>query len=109
MASIKRSDPPIEYKFTFNDMWSKRVFIALLHRYGLTPFRYKRQRYTTVIVQVPKRFVEETLWPEFESLSETLHDYLSSVTDRVIQGAFGGDGKGVEIREKPLQLPLRGR
>ena len=66
LAELIPEDPPVEYKFTFRDMWSHKVFMALLRRYGLKPYRYHAQRYTTVMVQVPKRFVDETLWPEFQ-------------------------------------------
>ncbi len=59
LAELIPEDPPVEYKFTFRDMWSHKVFMALLRRYGLKPYRYHAQRYTTVMVQVPKRFVDE--------------------------------------------------
>jgi len=75
---------PGEYKFTLVDAWSKKLFIALLRRYGLHPYRYARQRRNTVMVRVPARFVEETLWPEFLELSTVLQDYLREITDRVI-------------------------
>ena len=75
---------PGEYKFTLVDAWSKKLFIALLRRYGLHPYRYARQRRNTVMVRVPARFVEETLWPEFMELSTVLQDYLREITDRVI-------------------------
>ena len=71
---LEKEEPPIEYRFSMADMWSRKVFVALLRRYGIKPYRYRRQRYTTVMAQVSKRFVDETLWPEFQELSETLHD-----------------------------------
>ena len=74
LKDLLPKDPPIEYKFTFTDMWSRKVFVALLRRYGLRPYRYYRQRYTTVMVQVPKRFVDETLWPEFEKINSELQE-----------------------------------
>ncbi len=42
------------------DMWSRKVFVALLRRYGIRPYRYKRQRYTTVMAKVSKKFVDRT-------------------------------------------------
>jgi hypothetical protein len=76
--------PPIEFQFRMDDDWSRRLFLALLRRYGLRPYRYRRQRYTTVMVRAPEAFVERTLWPEFQQLSAVLRQYLSEVTDRVI-------------------------
>ncbi len=84
-AKIER---PIEYKFTLSDGWSKKLFTALLRRYALRPYRYARQRRTTVMVRVPRSFVDETLWPEFLELSKVLQTYLDEVTERVISGAI---------------------
>ena len=66
LAETERTDPPIEYKFTLSNMWSRKLLVALLRRYGMRPFRYYRQRYTAVMASVPARFVDETQWPEFE-------------------------------------------
>jgi len=35
------------------DPWSTRLFICALPRYGFNPFRYARQRSTTVMVKAP--------------------------------------------------------
>lgn len=74
----------IEYKFTLSDGWSKKLFIALLRRYSIRPYRYSRQRRNTVMARVPRSFVNETLWPEFMELSTELKTYLDGITDRII-------------------------
>ncbi len=102
----EKEDPPVEYRFTMDDMWSCKVFVALLRRYGIRPYRYSGQRYTTVMARVSKRFVDETLWPEFQEISETLRSYLSGVTDRVVQKVIHQDSSEAEVIEKPKQLPL---
>ena len=101
----EKEDPPIEYRFTMADMWNRKVFVALLRRYGIRPYRYSGQRYTTVMARVSKRFVDETLWPEFREISETLGSYLSNVTDRVVQQVIHQDSSEAEIIKKPEQLP----
>ena len=98
-------DPPVEYRFTMGDMWSRRVFVALLRRYGLRPYRYRRQRYTTVMVRVSKGFVDETLWPQFERLSDTLQEYLSEVTDRVVVQVISEDLSEAVVLNEPQALP----
>jgi hypothetical protein len=40
LASVERLDPPIEYRFTLADGWSRKLFVALLRRYDLKPYRY---------------------------------------------------------------------
>ena len=77
LRSYEREDPPVEYRFAMDDMWSRKVFVAMLRRYGIRPYRYRGQRYTTVMARLSKRFVDETLWPEFQEISETLRTYLS--------------------------------
>jgi len=102
----EKEDPPVEYHFSTADMWSRKVFFALLRRYGIQPYRYSGQRYTTVMARVSKRFVDETMWPEFQEISETLRSYLSDVTDRVVQQVIHQDSSEAEVVEKPKQLPL---
>lgn len=94
LGETAKVDRPIEYKFTLADGWSKKLFTALLRRYALRPYRYARQRRNTVMVRVPRSFVDETLWPEFLELSNVLQSYLDEVTERVISGAIhANDGE----------------
>lgn len=84
LAGLQAQSPPEENTFRMPDAWSRRLFMALLRRYGLKPYRYRGQRYTTVMVRAPRAFVEGTLWPEFVAFSDVLEEYLSEVTDKVI-------------------------
>src|SRR5436305_529716 len=72
---------PVEYSFTFHDQYEKKLFNALLRRYELKPYRYHRQKYTTVMVRVSKRFVDEVLWPEYLEMSKALDLYLEEATN----------------------------
>lgn len=99
LGEAKASDPPVEFRFTMADGWSKRLFLALLRRYGLTPYRYRGQRHTTVMVQVPKGFVDQSLWPEFQALAASLSEHLEAVTARVIEEVLEADGGEAEVRE----------
>jgi hypothetical protein len=105
LKSIAEADPPIEFKFTLHDMWQQKVMIAILRRYGLKPYRYRGQRYTTVMTRAPKRFVNETLWPEFQELSRTLRTYLSEVTERIISEVICRDNSEAAIVDEPRQIP----
>ena len=109
LARIEREDPPVEYQFTLTDLWSRRVLLALLRRYDVRPYRYPRQRRTTVMARVSKRFVDEVLWPEYEELSRTLQAYLSEVTDRVVNEVLHADATDAEVEpEPPRGLPRGG-
>jgi len=101
-------DPPIEFKFTLPDAWSQRLMIALMRRYGLSPYRLRGQRRTTVMARVPVGFVDQTLWPEFVQLDNTLRDYLNEVTNRVIREAIHADVSDADERSQPaLDAPSR--
>jgi hypothetical protein len=91
LGEVAKVDKPIEYKFTLLDGWAKKLFLALLRRYELKPYRYSRQRRNTVMVRVPRSFVNETLWPEFLELSAVLKTYLEEVTNRVITDVIHED------------------
>ena len=74
--TTSKVDTPVEYHFNLPDHWKRRLFSALCRRYGLEPYRYRRQRHTTVMVKVPKSFVDRTLWPEYLELSKALNEVL---------------------------------
>ena len=95
----KEAEPPVEYKFTLQNMWSRRLFVALLRRYDLKPYRYFRQRHTTVMAKVSKAFVNKTLWPEFLELDKELTAHIDEIAERIINEAvFGDSSEAEEIR-----------
>ena len=102
LRDVQKLDPPVEYKFTLTDVWSKKLFLALLRRYGIEPYRYHRQKHTTVMARVPISFVNETLWPEFQELNNTLRSYLDEVTNRVITTGIYADSSDAEVRQELL-------
>ena len=99
LEAVEKIDPPVEYRFTMADAWSRHVFLALLRRYELKPYRYRGQRRTTVMVRASRPFITETLWPEFEQLSQTLHTYLDEITSRVVAQVIHEDSS--EATEVP--------
>ena len=101
LEEYRRSSPAVEHKFSMGNMWSRRLFVALLRRYGIQPYRYYRQRYTTVMARLPRKFLDETLWPEFIELDKVLCAYLEEVTERLIADAIHRDRSDVEV-VKPL-------
>jgi hypothetical protein len=104
LAELERSDQPIEMQFSLSDQWARRLFLALCRRYGLKPYRLHRQRLTTVMLRVPKGFVDQVLWPEFNELNAALMQYLNDVTTRVIREEVHRDTS--EASEMPA-LPNR--
>jgi len=95
----ERIDPPEEYRFTLGNSWSRKLFVALLRRYGIKPYRYYRQRYTTVMARVSKTFVDRVLWPEFLEIDKELTTHIDKIAERVIkESIFGDSSEAEEIR-----------
>jgi len=98
LAHLEKTEAAIEFRFSLVDGWSKSLFIALLRRYGLRPYRYSGQRRTTVMVKVTPSFVNEVLWPEFHEVNRQLYSHLEAVTRRIIDEAIHRDHGDVEER-----------
>ena len=96
-GSVK-AEPLPETKFTMSDQWQRRLFTALCRRYGLEPYRYKRQRRTTVILRAPRSFIDKTLWPEYLELQAALYAYLNEATERIIREEVFGDANEASER-----------
>jgi hypothetical protein len=48
---------------------------------------------------VPKRFVDDTLWPEFVDLDRVLRDTLERTTDQVLGQVFEQDTSEAEVKD----------
>jgi len=99
-----REDAPIEMKFSLQNNWSRKLFTTLARKYELEPFRYYRQRHTTVMLRITKRFCDEVLWPEFLKLDDILMKHLDEITDRVVREAIHNDASEVTIRQQLLEV-----
>ncbi len=104
LDEAQQSGRQIEMQFSMGDVWSKQLFIALCRRYGLKPYRYRRQRRTTVMLRVPDKFVNDILWPEFEELNKVLTDYLIEVTERIISEEIFPETTEAEVIVEPRQI-----
>ena len=100
-----RRDPPVELQFSMPDIWSRQLFVALCRRYGLKPYRYPRQKRTTVMLRLPRGFSATVLWPEFLELDRALVAHLHDVTAHIIRSAVHADTSEAEV--VPAQLPGR--
>lgn len=106
LAEQVRSRPPVELQFNLADEWSRRLFLALCRRYGLSPFRYRRQRYTTVMVVAPSEFIDQVLWPEYQQLNLVLRNYLRQTTERIIRAeVFADTADAAEVDRPTLSGP----
>lgn len=92
------------WQFSLPDPWKRQLFLALVRRHGLKPYREYRQRHTTVMVRTTHGMVDQVLWSQYLELSKLLHDYLDEATRDIITRGVHGD-----LSEAPEQpnLPLK--
>jgi hypothetical protein len=105
LDEASRRDPPVEMKFSMPDQWSARLFIALCRRYGFKPFRYARQRSTTIMVKAPRRFFDAVVWRQFSDVHTDLWRYFEETTERLIREAIHADSADAETAPDPISLP----
>jgi hypothetical protein len=91
LKSIGEQERSEEYRFSMDNAWSRKIFVALLRRYGIEPYRYSRQRRTTVMARVPRSFVQQTLMPEFEEMNRALVQHLERITDEILSQEISDD------------------
>ena len=103
LAELGKEAPPIELQFSIPDRWSRHLFLALCRRYDLRPYRYPRQRQTSIMVRAPRRFFDDVLLREFSDLELALQIYLREVTLKVIREEVFGDTS--DAQEVPEALP----
>ena len=98
LAAAEQVEQLVETQFKLVDRWNRRLFTALCRRYGLKPYRYPRQRYSTVTLRAPRSFIDNTLWPEFLQIKKALDEYLNEATERIIREEVFGNSDEAEER-----------
>lgn len=101
LAEIRRRDPPVEIQFSMPDPWAVRLFVALCRRYGIRPYRYARQRRTTIMVRAPRAFFDAVVWRQFSDIHTDLSMHFEETTDRLIRQAVHSDTTDAETVATP--------
>lgn len=102
LAEINRRDPPVEMQFSMPDPWAVKLFIALCRRYGIRPYRYPRQRRTTIMVRASRGFFDAVVWRQFSEMHTDLWIHFEETTDRLIREAVHSDTTDAETVPTPL-------
>lgn len=105
LEEIRGKETDTEYRYTLQDPWMRRLFLALCRRYGLKPYREVGQRATSVMVKAPKSFQDNTLWPHFQAVSRELREHLDELTTRVIREAIDEDVSDAKEVKDTKALP----
>lgn len=102
LAEVEKEEV-IEWRFSMADSWSRSLFLAILRKHGLKPYRYRRQRYSTVMCRATSRHIDEVVWPEYLEFSETLKAWMDHVTQKVIREVLRQEES--EVDEMAGELP----
>jgi hypothetical protein len=81
---LKNQKNLIEYSLRTPDNWHKKLLLAICRKYGLKPYRYKRQKYTTVMLKINEDFLNKVVWKEYLEYSDHLEKLVNTVTDELI-------------------------
>ncbi|MEZ5040368.1 MAG: hypothetical protein R2828_10760 [Saprospiraceae bacterium] len=81
---LKHENDLKEYALYTQDNWHKKLLIAICRKYEVKPYRYHRQKYTTVMVRINPEFLNNVLWPEFLEYSAHLESIVEGITDDLI-------------------------
>ncbi len=80
-----------EFQFSFDNPWSRTLFIALLRKNKIEPFRRHRQKRSTVMAKIKSEFCKNVLWPEFLKLNDELNHFLSQTAQEIIRKAVNSN------------------
>ena len=94
--------PEVELQYSLPDVWSVRVFVALCRKHGIRPYRYPRQRRTTVMVRVQETRFERTVAAEFRTLHKELTAYFNATVEHLIADAMKSDGSDETLEQRQL-------
>ena len=98
----KEGEAEIEVKYSLPDVWSVRLFVAICRKHGVQPFRYRRQRRTTVMVRIRKTEFERTVATEFHALHLELTDYFAEMVDHLISDVMKSDGDDNNLEQRQI-------
>ena len=91
-GSAGKDEPEVELQFSLPDAWSVSLFVAVCRKHGIRPYRYRRQRRTSVVVSAREREFNRVVWPEYSRLQTELESYFEDVTDHLVSRVMGSDG-----------------
>ena len=102
LGAADSAEPEIELQYSLPDFWSVRVFVALCRKHGIRPYRYPRQRRTTVMVRVQETRFEQTVAAEFRTLHDELTAYFNATVEHLIADAMKSDGSDETLEQRRL-------
>ncbi len=88
----RNEEPLVELQYSLPDAWAVRLFFAVCRKHGITPYRYSRQRYTTVVVKVQSSQFLTVVFAEFQLLHREMMGYFNETAEHLIRNVMKSDG-----------------
>jgi len=73
-----------EFTMYTSSNWNKRLLLAVCRKHGLNPFRYHRQKYTTVVVRANQDYFNQVVWKEYLAYTKHLDLLIDDITNELI-------------------------
>jgi len=84
-----------EYALYTPDNWHKKLLMAICRKYKIKPYRYKRQKYTTVMVNIDESFLNNVIWKEYLEYSKHLEKLIEEITNNIISKIHGDEDEEI--------------
>lgn len=97
-----KDEPVIELQYSLPDVWAVRLFVALCRKHDIKPYRYPRQRRTTVMVRVQQTNFEQTIAREFQTLHRELTNYFNETLNHLIANVMKSDGDDENLEQRQI-------
>ena len=96
-GSAGKNEPEVELQFSLPDAWSVSLFVAVCRKHGVRPYRYRRQRRTSVVISAREWEFNRVVWPEYSRLQTELESYFEDVTDHLVSRVMGSGGDDSDL------------
>ena len=81
---LEKSKNLKEFTIDTPDLWHKKLLIAICRKYEVSPYRYHRQKYTTVMLKVNPDFLNNVLYKEYLEYAKYLEELVGDIMDDLI-------------------------
>ena len=95
LADWRTREPDSEEVCWGGDATGAWVVVMLCARYGIRPFRRRRQKATTVTVLAPAAFVSKVFWPQALEMMGAFEKARRAMADEVVTAWLGAAGDQV--------------
>jgi hypothetical protein len=102
LAGSPSDEPEIELQYTLPDVWAVHLFVALCRKNDVNPYRYPRQRRTTVMVRIRKNEFEQTIAAQFRTLHRELTTYFDEMVNHLITDVMKSDGDDETLEQRQI-------